>query len=131
MLDPVNPRAPQFGPRRPAGRQAPVVEPGRLTPRQVNEQVDAFLVANKARVRINDGGRDHGQIRAFNNPSFDGATAPPTMILRNEDFGRIARLLADGRPSNSTSTSSIAGTRRAGPPTTPSPRLPARTRRAK
>ena len=98
MLDPVNPRAPQFGPGGPAGRQAPVVEPGRLTPRQVNEQVDAFLVANKARVRINDGGRDHGQIRAFNNPSFDGATAPPTMILRNEDFGRIARLLADGRP---------------------------------
>ena len=98
MLDPVNPRAPQFGPGGPAGRQAPVVEPGRLTQRQVNEQVDAFLVANKARVRINDGGRDHGQIRAFNNPSFDGATAPPTMILRNEDFGRIARLLADGRP---------------------------------
>ncbi|AMY07036.1 Leupeptin-inactivating enzyme 1 precursor [Luteitalea pratensis] len=98
MLDPVNPRAPQFGPGGPAGRQAPVVEPGRLTPRQINEQVDAFLVANKVRVRINDGGRDHGQIRAFNNPSFDGATAPPTMILRNEDFGRIARLLADGRP---------------------------------
>ena len=98
MFDPVNPRAPQFGPAGPAGRPGQTSEPGRLTFRQVAEQVDAFLVANKALVRINDGGREHGQIRAFNNPTFDGAKAPPTMILRNEDFGRLARLLADGRP---------------------------------
>ncbi len=97
MLDPVNPRPPQFGPAGPANRQAPAAEPGRLTPRQVAEQVDAFLVANKALVRINDGAREHGQIRAFNNATFDAAKAPPTMILRNEDFGRLARLLADGR----------------------------------
>lgn len=59
--------------------------------------MDAFLLANKALVRVNDAGRDHGQGRAFNNPSFDGSTAPPTMILRNEDFGRLSRLLAGGR----------------------------------
>lgn len=100
MFDPVNPRMPQFpgGPAAAAagrGPQAP--EPGRLTPRQIAEQVDAFLVANKALVRVNDGGRDHGQIRAFNNQSFDGAKTVPTIILRNEDFGRLARLIASGR----------------------------------
>jgi hypothetical protein len=95
MFDPVNPRAPQFpaGP----GRGGAAPEPGRLTPRQIAEQVDAFLVANKALVRINDGGRDHGQIRAFNNQTFDGAKTVPTIILRNEDFGRLARLMAGGR----------------------------------
>jgi carboxypeptidase Q len=101
IFDPVNPRPAQFGPARPAAETpsaAAAGGPARLTARQVNERVDAFLLANKALVRINDAGRVHGQIRAFNNPSFDGATMPPTMILRNEDFGRLARLVADGRP---------------------------------
>jgi carboxypeptidase Q len=101
IFDPVNPRPAQFGPARPAAETpsaAAAGGPARLTARQVNERVDAFLLANKALVRINDAGRAHGQIRAFNNPSFDGATMPPTMILRNEDFGRLARLVADGRP---------------------------------
>lgn len=97
MFDPVNPRAPQFGPGGPAGRGPTPGEPGRLTARQIGEQLDAFLVANKALVRVNDAGRDHGQIRAFNNPTFDGTKAPPTLILRNEDFGRLARLIAGGR----------------------------------
>ncbi len=98
MFDPVNPRAPQFGPPATAARTAvPASAPGRLTAREIAAQVDAFLVANKALVRINDAGRDHGQIRAFHNPTFDGAMAPPTLILRNEDFGRLARLLADDR----------------------------------
>ena len=57
-----------------------------------------FSLANNVRVRVNDAGRDHGQIRAFNNATFDGAKAPPTLILRNEDFGRLARLLDGGRP---------------------------------
>lgn len=94
--DPVNPRAPQFGgPGGPGGPPAP--DPSKLTPRQMNEQIDAFLVANGAKIRINDAGRDHGQIRAFNNATFDGAKATPTLILRNEDYGRISRLLADKR----------------------------------
>ena len=48
-------------------------------------------------MRINDAGRDHGQIRAFNNAAYDVAKAPPTVVMRNEDYGRIWRLLADGR----------------------------------
>ena len=57
-----------------------------------------MLVAAGALVRVNDAGRDHGQIRAFNNRTFDLAKAVPTVVLRNEDYGRIARLLADGTP---------------------------------
>ncbi len=71
---------------------------GRLTARQVADRVDAFLVANKAILRINDAGRPHGQIVAFNNNSYDPATMVPTVVMRNEDYGRIARILADGTP---------------------------------
>jgi carboxypeptidase Q len=70
----------------------------RLTPRQVSEQIDKFLVANKALLRVNDAGRSHGQIAAFNNPTYDPAQAVATVVMRNEDYGRIARLLADGTP---------------------------------
>ena len=47
-------------------------------------------------VRVNDAGRDHGQIRAFANNTYDPGRAIPTVVLRNEDYGRISRLLADG-----------------------------------
>jgi Zn-dependent M28 family amino/carboxypeptidase len=46
--------------------------------------------------RVNDAGREHGQIRAFNNRTFDVAKAVPTVVMRNEDYGRLTRLLADG-----------------------------------
>ena len=55
-----------------------------------------FLIAAGARVRVNDAGRDHGQIRAFANNTYDPGRAIPTVVLRNEDYGRISRLLADG-----------------------------------
>jgi len=48
-------------------------------------------------VRVNDAGREHGQIRAFAG-SYDPARNLPTVVLRNEDYGRIARILADGVP---------------------------------
>jgi carboxypeptidase Q len=72
--------------------------PARLTANQISEQLDAFLLASGALVRVNDAGRDHGQIRAFNNRSFDPAKVVPTVIVRNEDYGRISRLLADKTP---------------------------------
>ena len=75
------------------GRGTP--DPNRLTAAQVAEQVDAFLVANGAVVRLNDAAMDHGLIRAFNNRTFDEKKAPPTVVVRNEDYGRIERLLAD------------------------------------
>lgn len=72
--------------------------PGELTSRQINEQVEKFLLENGAAVRINDAARPHGQIRAYANPNFDVTKTVPTVVLRNEDFGRIARVLADGTP---------------------------------
>ncbi|HEX9918172.1 MAG TPA: M20/M25/M40 family metallo-hydrolase, partial [Pyrinomonadaceae bacterium] len=69
-----------------------------LTTAQVGEQLDQFLVANGVLVRINDAGREHGQIRAFNNRTFDVSKVVPTVVMRNEDYGRISRILADGTP---------------------------------
>jgi hypothetical protein len=84
----------------PAGRGGgPQEQPARrpLTAAQIDEQLNAFLVSSGVIVRINDAGRDHGQIRAFNNRTFDVTKAPPTVVMRNEDFGRIWRLLDDKR----------------------------------
>jgi hypothetical protein len=80
------------------GNRATPLTPGQLSATAVSEQVDAMLVAAGVLVRINDAGRDHGQIRAFNNRTFDLAKAVPTVVLRNEDYGRISRILADGTP---------------------------------
>ena len=89
----LNPTAtPQAFPNPPAS-VAP--RPGQLTFSQIGEQIDKFLLDNKAAVRLNDAGREHGQIRAFNNRTFDVAKNIPTVILRNEDYGRISRLLSD------------------------------------
>jgi carboxypeptidase Q len=76
----------------------PTPDPTRLTANKITELVDQFLVTNGALVRLNDAGREHGQIRAFNNRTFDIAKAVPTVVLRNEDYGRISRLLDDDRP---------------------------------
>jgi hypothetical protein len=70
--------------------------PKPLTNRQIDEQVDAFLKANGARVRVNDAGREFRQIRAFNNRTFDLSKVVPTTVMSNEDYGRISRILADG-----------------------------------
>ena len=69
-----------------------------MTARQIDEQIDAFLVANGAKLRVNDAAREHGQIIAFNNRTYDVAKAVPTVVMRNEDYGRISRILADGTP---------------------------------
>jgi hypothetical protein len=68
-----------------------------LTNAQIQAQLNQFLLDNGALVRINDAGRDHGQIRAFDNTTRDVGKAPPTVVMRNEDYGRISRLLADKR----------------------------------
>jgi len=70
--------------------------PRPLTNRQISEQLDVFLKANGAAVRVNDAGREFRQIRAFNNPTFDVDKVIPTVVMSNEDFGRISRILNDG-----------------------------------
>lgn len=71
---------------------------GALTAAQVNEQLEQFLINNKVLVRINESQLDRGAVRAFNNRTFDIAKAVPTVVLRNEDFGRITRLLEHKTP---------------------------------
>ena len=94
-----NPNASPFGNRPGGGPQGPgQPDPTKLSPPQVAEQLSQFLVDNGVAVRVDDGGRDHGQIRAFNNRTFDLTKAVPTVIMRNEDYGRIWRVLSDGTP---------------------------------
>lgn len=96
-FDPTNPQpqGPPFG-----GGPGPQVppRPNALSGQAVSAQLNAFLIENGAALRVNDAGREHGQIRAFNNNTFDLTKAPPTVILRNEDFGRVTRLLEKKTP---------------------------------
>ena len=71
-------------------------DPDRMTAAQVTEAFDQLLLSAGALVRLNDAGMDHGLIRAFQNRTYDVAKAVPTVVLRNDDYGRIERLLADG-----------------------------------
>jgi hypothetical protein len=93
-FDPKNSNAGQFGPQRNTQQQQD--PPGTLTGAQINQQIDEFLVANHARMRANDARMGNGRIRAFHNRTYDITKALPTVVLRNEDYGRIARILADG-----------------------------------
>ncbi len=52
----------------------------------------------KSLVRINESQLDRGAVRAFNSRTFDITRVVPTVVMRNEDFGRISRLLANGTP---------------------------------
>jgi carboxypeptidase Q len=70
--------------------------PKPLTNRQVDEQLDTFLKNNGALIRVNDAAREFRQIRAFNNRTFEVAKVLPTVVMSNEDYGRITRILADG-----------------------------------
>lgn len=95
QYDPTTP------PATPTGRGAPPqpTPEGRLSANEVNARVDAMLLESGALVRINDAGRDHGQIRAFQNRAYDVTKAIPTVVLRNEDYGRILRLVSNGKPA--------------------------------
>ena len=74
---------------------APTPRPGALTGIQLRDQLDKFLVDNNVLVRINESQLDRGAVRAFNNATYDITKVVPTVVMRNEDFGRIYRLLLD------------------------------------
>ena len=93
-FDPKNPNAGQFGPRN--GQPPQQDPPGTLTGQQINQQIDEFLLTNGAVLRANDARMGNGRIRAFQNRTYDIAKVVPTVVLRNEDYGRISRILADG-----------------------------------
>ena len=86
-----------------------------------------MLISGGALVRINDAARGDGIIVAQQHRAYDIAKTVPTVILRNDDYGRIERLLADGDDVklefNIVEHTSIP---RARPATTRSPKFPAR-----
>ena len=77
---------------------APPPREGAMTANEVNTRLNEFLLTSKVKLRINDAAREHGQIRAFQNTTYDIAKVVPTVVMRNEDYGRIARILEDGTP---------------------------------
>jgi hypothetical protein len=83
-------------PNRPPQPETP--PDGKLTNSEKNRQIDAYLRAAGALLRVNDARRAHGLIRAAANDTFEPRNALPSVILRNEDYGRIARIAADGTP---------------------------------
>jgi carboxypeptidase Q len=76
----------------------PVLPKGQLSRAEVSRVVDQFLVDSGALVRVNDAGREHGIIIAQQNGTYDWTRAVPTLVMRNEDYGRISRIMADGTP---------------------------------
>src|SRR6185437_3052110 len=78
--------------------QQPRLAEGQLSRAEVSRQVDQFLVDNGALLRVNDAGRAHGVIVAQQNGTYDWTRAVPTLVMRNEDYGRICRILDDGTP---------------------------------
>lgn len=87
------------------GPARPQPSPQRVTPRpnalsnqEVSDQLDKFLLDNNVLVRVNESQLDRGLVRAFNNRTFDISKVVPTVVMRNEDFGRIVRLLEHKTP---------------------------------
>jgi hypothetical protein len=87
---------PDAAPGRPTAGGAPRPTPPPMTAAEINRRVDGFLVAAGARMRVNSSRREHGQIVAFGNMTYDASKVVPTVVMRNEDYGRIVRLLAGG-----------------------------------
>jgi carboxypeptidase Q len=79
-----------------AGRGGATPDPNRLTAIQVGEKLDAMLLEGGAIVRVNDAARGEGIIVAQQHRAYDPAKTVPTIILRNDDYGRVERLLEDG-----------------------------------
>lgn len=95
QYDPENPNAGQFFPQQ---QQQPQNGPKVLNGREVREAIDLYLAQHHAAGRLNDAAREHGQLIAYANETYDLTKSVPTAIIRNDDYGRIYRLLQDKTP---------------------------------
>ncbi len=91
-----NPSTPGSAGNMGRGSTPPPSDPTRYSLNEAAAKIDAMLVAGGALVRINDAARADGIIVAQQHRGYDPTTAVPTVILRNDDFGRVERLLSDG-----------------------------------
>ncbi len=80
------------------GRGAQAGETGRLSLQQVNAQVNDFLLKNGAAVKVTDARERLGVVRQQSGNGYDSSKNVPGVLLRNEDYGRIARILHDNTP---------------------------------
>lgn len=90
----------RFGPNAKPFRfpEPPKLAEGQLTRGEIARQIEQFLVDNDALVCVIDAGRPHGVIIAQQNGTYDWTRAVPTLVMRNEDYGRISRIMSDGTP---------------------------------
>jgi carboxypeptidase Q len=88
----------QFDPAKPAPAPKPPPKPDAvfLSPREIDEQIDAFLLANGALVKVMDAARNQGQLLAWANRAFEPSKTIPGIVIRSEDYGRMSRVLAKG-----------------------------------
>jgi carboxypeptidase Q len=76
--------------------ETPGNAPKIMNPLERDQRIDEFLLASGALVKIMDAARDHGQISALANRTYDCSKSVPGIVIRNEDYGRLARVLCDG-----------------------------------
>ncbi len=93
QYDPNNPNAGRGGFGGFGTPQPP--DPNRVTLAQMDEMVGEWLLANGAVARMEDSAMEHGIIRVAQHRAYNPAKTVPGIVLRNEDYGRIERLLAD------------------------------------
>lgn len=88
-------------PGKPPTKKAPagsLQQPARLSSQQISEELDRFFVASGALLRVNESRDSHGVIRAITNTVRDLSQHVPTIVMRNDDYGRVSRIMADGAP---------------------------------
>lgn len=90
---PNNTNTPNFG-RRGGGNRAE----GVLNGREVDAQLNAFFVEQGVAVRVNPSTMEDGLIRAFSNRTYEAHESVPALVMRNEDYGRITRLVNSDYP---------------------------------
>jgi carboxypeptidase Q len=77
-----------------AAESGPV--PGILKSRELEEMLGPWLASEGVLARIFDGAGPHGRMREYHNPTFEAPRVVPGVILRNEECGRMARLIKGG-----------------------------------
>jgi carboxypeptidase Q len=96
QYDPDNPGRGGRGNFGGGGRGPGNTDPTRMDATQMSTDIDNMLIAGGAVVRLNDAARGNGVIVAQAHRAYDVTKTIPTVIVRNDDYGRIERLLADG-----------------------------------
>ena len=93
QYDPKNPQPVSQKPPKPA-----VDTPQPLELRDIDEKINTFFKAEGVLAKVTDAARDHGQISVFANRAYNTLYTVPSIVIRNEDYGRITRILEDGIP---------------------------------